>query len=70
MKWGILLSELSDIEISLKQLTMDYKKSDAYELFGSGDSEDNEGSTFWRTSIGYVEKYKMAVLPKTVNNQD
>jgi hypothetical protein len=68
----VVLNELSSTEINtetrLKQLAMDYKKSEAYELFGGGDSEDSEGSTFWRTSIGCVGKYKMAVLPKVTNN--
>jgi len=63
------LDELSNIEISLKQLSMDYKKSNAYELFGNCDSVDREGSTFWRTSIGYVEKYKMVPLPKNSNGE-
>jgi len=59
------LNKLTDIEKSLKQLGMRYAKSDAFNTFGTGRRNGDNGSTFWRTDIGYTVKYKMAQIPKT-----
>lgn len=59
------MGELSNIETSLRQLDMRYAKSDAFNTFGVGRNDGDNGSTFWRTDIGYTVKYKMAEIPKS-----
>ena len=56
----IIMSNLSGMKKKLRRLGAPYKKSSAYEKYGDLKQESNEASSFWKTNIGYIEKYEHA----------
>ena len=52
--------ELSNFQKRLKQLSVPYKKTEAYKLFVESQRyhKTNNASMFWNTDVGHVDKYQ------------
>lgn len=54
------MSNSNNFNAKMQILGTSYKKSSAYKIYGDLKQESNEASSFWKTNIGYIEKYKHA----------